>query len=101
MQEPVVILGSGLAGYNLAREFRKADKQTFPMRNRVVSGICEGVVVVESDTQGGAMITARFAGEQGRLIFAVPGRIDQPTSQGCHQLIRDGATLLKNALIYR
>ena len=73
---------------------RKADKQSFPMRNRVVSGICEGVVVVESDVQGGAMITARFAGEQGRLIFAVPGRIDQSTSQGCHQLIRDGATLL-------
>jgi DNA processing protein len=73
---------------------RKADKQSFPMRNRVVSGISEGVVVVESDVQGGAMITARFAGEQGRLIFAVPGRIDQPTSHGCHQLIRDGATLL-------
>jgi DNA processing protein len=73
---------------------RKADKQSFPMRNRVVSGICEGVVVVESDVTGGAMITARFAGEQGRLIFAVPGRIDQPTSHGCHQLIRDGATLL-------
>ena len=73
---------------------RKADKQTFPMRNRVVSGISEGVVVVESDVQGGAMITARFAGEQGRLIFAVPGRIDQATSAGCHQLIRDGATLL-------
>src|SRR4051812_1459061 len=73
---------------------RKADKQTFPMRNRVVSGISEGVVVVESDLAGGAMITARFAGEQGRLIFAVPGRIDQATSAGCHQLIRDGATLL-------
>lgn len=73
---------------------RKADRQTFPMRNRVVSGISEGVVVVESDASGGAMITARFAGEQGRLIFAVPGRIDQATSNGCHQLIRDGATLL-------
>ena len=73
---------------------RKADKQSFPMRNRVVSGISEAVVIVESDVQGGAMITARFAGEQGRLIFAVPGRIDQPTSHGCHQLIRDGATLL-------
>ena len=72
---------------------RKADKQTFPMRNRVVSGICEAVVVVESDVAGGAMITARFAGEQGRLIYAVPGRIDQPSSAGCHQLIRDGATL--------
>ena len=73
---------------------RKADKQTFPMRNRVVSGISEAVVVVESDVSGGAMITARFAGEQGRLIYAVPGRIDQPSSAGCHQLIRDGATLL-------
>ena len=72
---------------------RKADKQTFPMRNRVVSGICEAVVIVESDVAGGAMITARFAGEQGRLIYAVPGRIDQPSSAGCHQLIRDGATL--------
>lgn len=73
---------------------RKADKQSFAMRNRIVSGSCEGVVVVESDVSGGAMITARFAGEQGRLIFAVPGRIDQATSAGCHQLIRDGATLL-------
>lgn len=72
---------------------RKADKQTFPMRNRVVAGMCEAIVVVESDVSGGAMITARFAGEQGRLLFAVPGRIDQPSSAGCHQLIRDGATL--------
>jgi len=73
---------------------RRADRQSFPMRNRVVSGICDAVVVVESDVSGGSMITARFAGEQGRLLYAVPGRIDQSTSQGCHQLIRDGATLL-------
>jgi len=73
---------------------RPADKQSFPMRNRVVCGLSEAVVVVESDVKGGAMITARFAGEQGRLLFAVPGRIDQPTSAGCNQLIRDGATLL-------
>jgi DNA processing protein len=73
---------------------RRADRQSFPMRNRVVAGMCEATVVVETDVAGGAMITARFAGEQGRLIFAVPGRIDQPTSAGCHQLIRDGATLL-------
>lgn len=73
---------------------RRADRQSFPMRNRVVAGICEAVIVVESDVNGGSMITARFAGEQGRLIYAVPGRIDQATSQGCHQLIRDGATLL-------
>lgn len=73
---------------------RRADRQSFPMRNRVVAGICEATVVVETDVAGGAMITARFAGEHGRLIYAVPGRIDQPTSAGCHQLIRDGATLL-------
>ncbi len=73
---------------------RRADRQSFAMRNRLISGMCAAVVVVESDEAGGAMITARFAGEQGRLLFAVPGRIDQPTSRGCHQLIRDGATLL-------
>jgi DNA processing protein len=72
---------------------RKADRQSFAMRNRIVSGMSQAIVVVESDVDGGAMITARFAGEQGRLIFAVPGRIDQPSSAGCHQLIRDGATL--------
>lgn len=73
---------------------RRGDRQSFAMRNRVVAGMCEAVIVVESDVDGGAMITARFAGEQGRLIFAVPGRIDQNSSAGCHQLIRDGATLL-------
>lgn len=73
---------------------RRADRQSFAMRNRIVAGMCEAIIVVESDVDGGAMITARFAGEQGRLIFAVPGRIDQNTSAGCHQLIRDGATLL-------
>lgn len=64
------------------------------MRNRVVAGMCDATIVVETDVNGGAMITARFAGEQGRLIYAVPGRIDQSSSAGCHQLIRDGATLL-------
>jgi DNA processing protein len=73
---------------------RAADPESISMRSRLVSGICEAVVVVESDLRGGAMTTARFAGEQGRLLFAVPGRIDQSTSSGCHQLIRDGATLL-------
>lgn len=73
---------------------RRADRQSFAMRNRIVAGLSAGVIVVESDVAGGSMITARFAGEQGRLIFAVPGRIDQATSAGCHQLIRDGATLL-------
>ncbi len=73
---------------------RRADRQSFAMRNRIVAGMSQGVLVIESDVAGGSMITARFAGEQGRQLFAVPGRIDQPTSAGCHQLIRDGATLV-------
>jgi DNA processing protein len=85
------------AGGAVVSEFpftRRADRQSFAMRNRVVAGMSEAIIVVESDAAGGAMITAKFAGEQGRLLFAVPGRIDQSTSAGCHQLIRDGATLL-------
>ena len=76
---------------------RRADRQTFPMRNRVVAGICRGIIVIESDVHGGAMITARFAGEQGRQVFAVPGRVDQASSRGCHELIRDGAVLVGSA----
>lgn len=76
---------------------RPADKQTFPMRNRIVSGICRALLVVESDVNGGSMITARFAAEQGRLVCALPGRADQATSRGCHALIRDGATLVTSA----
>jgi DNA processing protein len=73
---------------------RRADRQSFAMRNRIVAGMSAAIIVVESDVGGGSMITAKFAGEQGRLVYAVPGRIDQATSAGCHQLIRDGATLL-------
>ena len=72
---------------------RRPDRQTFPMRNRIVSGMCVATVVVETDRGWGSMITAHFAGEQGRTLFAVPGRIDQSSSRGCHQLIREGAIL--------
>ena len=75
---------------------RPADKRSFAMRNRIVSGMSRAVVVIESDVDGGSMITARFAGEQGRILCAVPGRVDQASSRGCHQLIRDGATLVTN-----
>ena len=58
------------------------------MRNRLVSGISCGVLVIESASKGGSMITAQFAAEQGRLVFALPGRVDQANSIGCNQLIR-------------
>ena len=75
---------------------RKADRRTFPMRNRLVAGVSLGVVVIESAKAGGSMITARFAAEQGRTVFAVPGRVDHPESMGCLSLIRDGATLIRS-----
>lgn len=75
---------------------RPPDKQTFPIRNRVVAGLCRAVIVVESRGSGGAMITANFAGDYGRLVFAVPGRIDQPGSQGPHILLREGAILCRS-----
>jgi len=76
---------------------RRANRGTFPMRNRLVAGIALAVIVIESAKSGGSMITARLSGEQGRTVFALPGRVDQPESQGCLSLIRDGATLVRNA----
>ena len=66
----------------------------FPQRNRIVTGMSLGVLVIEAATQSGALISARHAMEQGREVFAMPGRVDNRMARGCHQLIRDGATLL-------
>jgi DNA processing protein len=72
---------------------RAPDRQTFPMRNRIVSGMTMGTLVIEAGASSGALITANFATDQGRQVFAVPGRIDSPHSQGCHKLIQNGAKL--------
>ena len=76
---------------------RQADRQTFPIRNRIVAGMTLGTVVVEAHLNSGALITANFASEYGRQVFAVPGRIDSPRSKGCHDLIKNGAKLCEGS----
>lgn len=73
------------------------NKQSFPIRNRIVAGMTLGTVVVEANLTSGALITANFANEYGRQVFAVPGRIDSPRSKGCHDLIKKGAKLCEGA----
>ncbi|MBQ8753582.1 MAG: DNA-processing protein DprA [Lentisphaeria bacterium] len=70
-------------------------RTSFPRRNRIVAGLSSAVIVTEAGLDSGALITARLALENGRDVFAVPGRVDNPQAKGCHQLIREGAVLIE------
>ena len=112
----IAVLGCGLStiyppeNYSLAEKiaetgavisefpmFTKPDRQTFPMRNRIISGCCQGILVAEAGVNSGALISANQALEQGRTVFAVPGQIDRPNSYGANRLIQQGAKLVMSA----
>ena len=90
------IAGSGavVTEFSMTTE---ADRQTFPMRNRIISGLSAGLLVIEAGVASGALISATQAADQGRSIYAVPGRIDHPGAIGSNRLIQQGAKLVTNA----
>ncbi|RON59871.1 DNA-processing protein DprA [Pseudomonas fluorescens] len=113
--QTVGVLGTGLENFYPQRNRRLSDAMiasgsavlsefpldagpnasNFPRRNRIISGLSLGVLVVEASVASGSLITARLAAEQGREVYAIPGSIHHPGARGCHQLIRDGAVLVE------
>lgn len=91
----IVARGGALATEHAAAT--SARKHHFPARNRIVSGLCLGVIIVEASARSGSLITARMALEQGRDVMAVPSLVSSPLSAGCHRLIREGAALVECA----
>jgi DNA processing protein len=67
-----------------------------PLRNRIISGLCDGLIVIEAAAASGSLISAQWALDQGREVFALPGRVDHPMSAGCHKLLREGAALVES-----
>ncbi len=90
--ERIAVEGTAMSEYSLGT---RPAKWTFPQRNRILSGLCRGVVVVQAPARSGSLITARLALEQGREVFAVPGNITTATSAGTNGLIRQGAKIVE------
>jgi len=93
LADAIAASGAVISEYPLGRP---ADRQTFPYRNRIISGLSMGVIVVEAGFKSGSLHTADAALEQGRSVFAVPGRIDHPSAKGTNRLIKNGAKLVDN-----
>lgn len=93
LAEQIAAQGALFSEFPLGRE---PDRTTFPYRNRIVSGLCHGVIVVEAGVDSGAMNTAGQALEQGRSVMAVPGRVDLDGARGPHRLIKNGARLVED-----